>query len=597
VTTSISTHVAQLRRALPRLGPHVRMYVMTAIALALALSVRLYVLAQSHGMMDGDEAVLGIQAERILHGAHPIYFYGQPYMGSWEAYLEAPLIALNGPSAAALHAVTLIESLLLVPLMGALAARLYGGRARLPAMLLSALPPLYVTVNELRAIGGYVETLVLGTTLLLLLVAIAGRWQAGRPTFALWIAAGFVTGFTLWLDLLIACYLVAGALWMLPHAGRQLAAGRHAPALTRGVVRGASGFVAGALVGALPAIAYAVRHDGANITFFLSYSSPAARVNPWLPGVVAYFLHLALPNLAGTLFLWQDAPLHLHAIQDTVLAITELAVAYTVWRLLPPRRLDGKPPEDVAGPREPDRWRYALAPLLLVVVFVLFWRSAVAAAGALSPIRDASGRYALPLTTGLTLVLAAFLGNLPLLLGRFSLLARQTPPSVLRLGGAALAVCLTGALLVAYALPYRQSNLVRAMQSPYRQELRFPADYQQLMTYLAQHHIRYIWVNHWIGQVIMYLDDGRTVTADYVELYLRHGPNRVPWTIRELTAARDPSFIVEDYRPGGVPALLRVLGTLHIPYTSAHFGPLWVITPLGRTVTPQQVLASLQTKD
>src|SRR5215467_11382552 len=59
--------------------------------LVLAIIIRLIVLLRSHGMMEGDEAVLGIQAERILHGSLPLYFQGQAYMASWDAYLAAPL--------------------------------------------------------------------------------------------------------------------------------------------------------------------------------------------------------------------------------------------------------------------------------------------------------------------------------------------------------------------------------------------------------------------------------------------------------------------------------------------------------------------------
>ena len=41
---------------------------------------------------------MGIQAERILHGNFPVYFYGIPYFGSLEAYLVSILFAIFGPS-------------------------------------------------------------------------------------------------------------------------------------------------------------------------------------------------------------------------------------------------------------------------------------------------------------------------------------------------------------------------------------------------------------------------------------------------------------------------------------------------------------------
>ena len=55
-------------------------------------------------MIDGDEALVGMQAERILQGHFPVYFYGIPYFGSLEAYLASILFAIFGPSPWALRA-------------------------------------------------------------------------------------------------------------------------------------------------------------------------------------------------------------------------------------------------------------------------------------------------------------------------------------------------------------------------------------------------------------------------------------------------------------------------------------------------------------
>ena len=61
------------------------------ICLILALSVRIWLVIHTHGIIEGDEALVGIQAQHILQGEHPIYFYAQPYMAwarirSWPAF-------------------------------------------------------------------------------------------------------------------------------------------------------------------------------------------------------------------------------------------------------------------------------------------------------------------------------------------------------------------------------------------------------------------------------------------------------------------------------------------------------------------------------
>src|SRR5260370_35787566 len=84
------------------------------LCLLVAVIIRIWLTMRTHGSLDGDEALLGIQAEHILQGERPIYFYGIPYFGSMEAYVAAILFAIFGPSVAALRAETTAFSLVLV---------------------------------------------------------------------------------------------------------------------------------------------------------------------------------------------------------------------------------------------------------------------------------------------------------------------------------------------------------------------------------------------------------------------------------------------------------------------------------------------------
>jgi hypothetical protein len=86
------------------------------ICLIVGLLVRLYLVVHTQGVIAGDEAVTGIQAEHILHGEWPVYYYGQPYMGSLEAYLLALVFAIVGPSVLALRITMSCISLTLVVL-------------------------------------------------------------------------------------------------------------------------------------------------------------------------------------------------------------------------------------------------------------------------------------------------------------------------------------------------------------------------------------------------------------------------------------------------------------------------------------------------
>src|SRR5256885_3531353 len=196
------------------------------LCLLAALLIRVWLVYHTHGVIDGDEAMVGIQAEHILRGEHPYYFYGQPYMGSLEAYLMAILFAIAGPSVWMLRAEPILLSLAVVWLTWKLAGIL-ADAAQLPpfsrqmfktiAALFAAILPLYDTVLELRTLGGYIETFVLMLCLLIAAFQLTRRWQAGAANKELalrWVGIGFIVGLGYWVNPLIIIAVMAAAIWI-----------------------------------------------------------------------------------------------------------------------------------------------------------------------------------------------------------------------------------------------------------------------------------------------------------------------------------------------------------------------------------------------
>jgi len=139
-------------------------------------------------------------------------------------------------------------------------------------------------------------------------------------------------------------------------------------------------------------------------------------------------------------------------------------------------------------------------------------------------------------------------------------------------------------LLVAYAVPYVGADNVAAMQSPYASGLTYPATDSGLASYLVAHHIRYAWAASWIGNVTMYLDDQQTLIGIYPDDF-----NRLPVIDQAVASADRPSFIIYSDPALGSPRAALTLDALGVTYISAHFGPIWVLTPHSRTVRPQEL--------
>jgi hypothetical protein len=168
---------------------------------------------------NSDEATMGLMARHIAAGQQaPVWFYGQEYMGSLEAWLAAPLFALFGSSTGLLRLQNLLWYALLMVLVYHLGVRLYSHRVALLATGLLVLGSDRVFKNQLIAGGGYPEIVPLVGALFLIAVLLATG--AGRRVvlFGLW---GLVAGVALWDHWIALPYIGAAGVLLLAFTWRE----------------------------------------------------------------------------------------------------------------------------------------------------------------------------------------------------------------------------------------------------------------------------------------------------------------------------------------------------------------------------------------
>src|SRR5437867_117483 len=125
-------------------------------ALLIGLGLRLAVVASPLGELDGDEAVVGLMARHIAFlGDRPVFYYGQPYLGSLEAFSAAALFRVFNSSTVLLKLVPIAFSLGFLVLSAVLARRLFGTGAALATAAYLAVPPSMWAVWSTKARGGY----------------------------------------------------------------------------------------------------------------------------------------------------------------------------------------------------------------------------------------------------------------------------------------------------------------------------------------------------------------------------------------------------------------------------------------------------------
>ena len=219
---------------------------------------------------NSDEATFGLAALHIARGReHPVFLYGQHYMGMLESYLAAPLVAVFGPSWPVLRLPMLALYAIFLYLIHRLTRRL--GTPWFAAFVvgLLALGPERVVRDQLTVVGGRPE--VKPAVLLMLLITVglaAGTVHRRRLAIGLF---GLLVGLAVWSDWLILPYLAVAGLALVWAVRRELL--------------GWSGLllVTGVVVGVAPMIVDNLRAGPGDdsLSVFREVSTKAGPQPPW----------------------------------------------------------------------------------------------------------------------------------------------------------------------------------------------------------------------------------------------------------------------------------------------------------------------------
>lgn len=356
------------------------------IILAVTLVARLILLASNAVSFHADEAVVGLMARHILAGERPTFFYGQAYMGSLDAWVIALGFRLLGDSVLTIR---LVQSALylLVVASGFLLAWRLSERKIIAAVagLVLAIPPVNSALYTTATLGGYNETLLFGTLILLMAYEVThdhsrSRWR--------WGLLGLCAGLGWWTNGLIGVFALPAGLLILYTLLKPLFSRRNStpPSSTQYFFYGIAIALALFLIGSAPWWIFDFSHDHAALATYLSSRQSGEFEGIGLPYVpppqrAIGLVFIGLPALIGMRFPWSS-----EYFLAPVGIIVILVYALAIFRLL--RR---------HNPLKPDARGLVLGMLsLFCLVFVASTFGA-----------DPTGRYLLPLLLPLGIVLGA----------------------------------------------------------------------------------------------------------------------------------------------------------------------------------------------
>lgn len=438
------------------------------IVLVIALIARSLLLMSGAVSFHSDEAIVALMGRHITLGERPVFFYGQAYMGSLDAWVLALGFQLFGES---VNTIRLMQSILFIGVVATAyhAAWVLSRRIAVAvgSGLLFAIGPVLLALYTTATLGGYNETLIFGHLIVAIgYTVVSGKAASHQPlTTFLWLLLGIITGLAWWTNALIVIYVVPVALFMLVQVLRSRSR-------RMWILVGVA--LIGFFIGSAPWWLYALQNEWGPLRFLLPTGLRGDNVGaelqeiPFTDRLIGLLL-FGLPSLLGLRFPW-EAAFFLPVIGLVVLGI----VLIGVYRLVRARNTL----------LQPGALWILLGMIALMIAVFLFTRFS----------SDPSGRYFLPLT-------------LPLVIAVSSLTAATSTAqtrSYLARGAGLAAVGLT--------LLYFAAGQIVAARGPYGLTTQFntethlpAADDAALIDWLLTNDLRYGYTNYWINFRIAFL--------------------------------------------------------------------------------------------
>ncbi len=501
----------------------------------LATALRVALLAADAVPFDGDEAVVALMAKHILqNGERPIFFYGQPYSGALDAYLTAGAYALIGPRVLGGRLVQMALFALYVVIVFLLAGRVTGGHwaASASALLVAASTPLLATYT-LVSVGGYGESLVLGTLILWLALRVTDDWT---ERLWAWVVLGVAGGLAFWVLGIAVVYLLPAALFILWRDRM-----RH----WRLYLVAFAAFV----IFSSPWWLYDFTHDHASVKFFTE--TPGFKLDNPLIGLL-----FSLTVLWGVRFPWQAGLI----LVPFAVPLVALYVA-TFLYVMRPRH---------SGDRTAGRGLLLLQVGLYAVLFVS-GRSGV----------DVTGRYLLPLVAVGAVFVAMLLGYV----------RREHPRLAVALLGYVVVFNLVATVLAAWNTP-PGPGLTTVFMPIARFDNRSDA---ALISFLQDHNGLRGYSNFWVTYRIAFKSNEHVILAARLPYKedLEYWSSDAGYAPYDKAAGESLTAVYVTTQHPRLDALLRErLTGAGVTFLEQQIGPYRVFYDLSRKVLPDQVLPS-----
>ena len=534
----------------------VRYFWLTFLAIIVATAIKFWLLANQSVPFNADEAIVGLMARHILSGERPLFFYGQAYMGSLDAWLVAAGFMIFGAQVWVIRAIQVLLYMLVLASTAWLGRLVFGSwKQGVIAVWLLAIPTINVTLYTTASLGGYGEALLTGNLILIIGLLIIERIkQAEKPSVMPWFLLGGLIGAGFWMNGLTLVYSIPVLLYMGLWGWRST---KNYPGLFQNKYVFLVGLVLslGVLAGSAPWWIFTLKQGIGSPVQELGGSAIAGVEG--LPWILQAWQHLINLSLLGTTVIMGIRPPW--GIQWLALPMLPFImffwIAVIVYTIKP------------KASRENGDYRWLLMGVMgtMILGFILTPFGA-----------DPSGRYFLPLSVPLALLAADMLLALAVRVGKWAWL----------LAGFVILYNLIGMLQTAASVPpgiTTQFNQVTQID-----QRGLPA----LIVFLKDHDERAGYTNYWVSYPLAFLSQEKLIFIPALPYhqdfrYTTRDNRYQPYD--DVVAHSDKLAYITTHHPALDEYLREKFKQAGVSWEEARIGDFQVFYALSKLIRPQEI--------
>jgi 4-amino-4-deoxy-L-arabinose transferase-like glycosyltransferase len=530
---------------------------LTGLSIIAATVLKILLLVNDTIPFNADEAIVALMARHILNGERPLFFYGQAYMGSLDAWLIAAGFAIFGAHVWVVRFVQLLLYMLLLASTAWLGRLVFGSwKTGMIAVWLLAIPTVNVTLYTTASLGGYGEALLVGNLILIVGLMLLEHFDLDQklPLFLCLIFGGLI-GLGFWITGLTIVYSLPTLIYLGISVWRYRYKNPGMPINWKVLVLSGLAATLGVVAGSAPWWMFAFIQGIGNPLLELSGSAIAGVEGlSWISQIGQHlisFLLLGVSVIIGIRPPWGIQWLGLPAI-PFIIFFWITVIVYAI-----------KPSGDRARGHPRD--------LLMGVMLTTIAGFILTPFGA-----DPSGRYFLPLAVPLALLAADFIVAIASRVGNWAWV----------LAGFVILYNLVGTLQTATRMPPGiTTQFDPVTQIDQRQILK-------LTSFLRENDERYGYTNYWVSYPLAFLSQESLVFIPalpyHQDFRYTARDNRYPPYNNEVAHSNKVAYITTNH-PALDERLRRQFEQAGLSWKERRIGDYQVFYSLSKPIRPEEI--------